>query len=106
MRPRRAGGPWTALTTPGVAWLVAMFLVPIYAVACIAFGRIDPIFRDAVPQWNPLVWRFEEAGAVLASITTGPLRAVALRTVAYVVVAMVLSLALGFPIERTIATTT
>ena len=103
MRPRRAGGPWTALATPGVAWLVAMFLVPLYAVACIAFGRIDPIFRDAVPQWNPLGWRFEEAGAVLSSLTTGPLRAVALRTVAYVVVAMILSLALGFPIAYYLA---
>lgn len=103
MSRRYAGGPWGALAAPGVAWLGAMFLVPLYAVACVAFGRIDPIFRDALPEWNPLAWRFDEAGAVLSSLASGPLRAVALRTVAYVAVAMLLALAIGFPIAYYLA---
>lgn len=103
MSRRRAGGTWGALAAPGMAWLGAMFLVPLYAVACVAFGRIDPIFRDALPEWDPRAWRFDEAGAVLSSLADGPLRAVAVRTVAYVAIAMSIALALGFPIAYYLA---
>ena len=72
---------WVALTMPGVAWLIAFFAVPFYAVACVAFGTIDPIFRDAVPQWNPLAWDFSQASSVLDSVVSGPLRGVVVRTV-------------------------
>ena len=100
---KRRNRLWVALTTPGVAWLLAFFALPFYAVACVAFGTIDPIFRDAVPQWNPLAWDFAQASSVLESIATGPLRGVVMRTIAYVLVAMVLSFGIGFPIAYYLA---
>ncbi len=100
---KRRNRLWVALTTPGVAWLLAFFALPFYAVACVAFGTIDPIFRDAVPQWNPLAWDFAQASSVLESIATGPLRGVVVRTIAYVLVAMVLSFGIGFPIAYYLA---
>jgi len=94
---------WVALTAPGVAWLLAFFAVPFYAVACVAFGSIDPIFRDAVPQWNPLNWDFTQASSVLDSIASGPLRGVVVRTFIYVLIAMATSFAIGFPIAYYLA---
>ena len=94
---------WVALTAPGVAWLAVFFALPFYAVACVAFGSIDPIFRDAVPQWNPLNWDFTQALNVLDSIVSGPLRGVVTRTLVYVVIAMATSFALGFPIAYYLA---
>jgi len=94
---------WTLFALPGTTWLVALFAIPFYAVACVAFGTIDPIFRDAVPQWNPLSWDFTQASQTLASLTSGPLRGVAIRTVVYVFCAMVISFTIGFPIAYFLA---
>ena len=94
---------WVALTAPGVAWLAFFFALPFYAVACVAFGSIDPIFRDAVPQWNPLNWDFTQASSVLDSIASGPLRGVVVRTFIYVLIAMATSFAIGFPIAYYLA---
>jgi spermidine/putrescine transport system permease protein len=94
---------WVALTAPGVTWLVFFFALPFYAVACVAFGSIDPIFRDAVPQWNPLNWDFAQASSVIDSILSGPLRGVVVRTVVYVLIAMACSFALGFPVAYYLA---
>ena len=84
-------------------WLIALFAIPFYAVACVAFGTIDPVFRDAVPQWNPLSWDFVQAKQVFTSLATGPLQGVAIRTVVYVVCAMTLCFAIGFPIAYFLA---
>ena len=94
---------WVALTAPGVAWLAFFFALPFYAVACVAFGSIDPIFRDAVPQWNPLNWDFTQASSVIDSIVSGPLQGVVVRTFIYVLIAMATSFALGFPIAYYLA---
>jgi spermidine/putrescine transport system permease protein len=72
-------------------------------VACVAFGTIDPVFRDAVPQWNPLSWNFVQAQQIFTSLATGPLQGVAIRTVVYVVCAMSLSFVIGFPIAYFLA---
>lgn len=77
--------------------------MPFYAVACVAFGSIDPIFRDAVPRWNPLTWDFSEAKIIFTSLTTGPLQGVAIRTVTYVVCAMLLCFLIGFPVAYFLA---
>ncbi len=91
-------GLWAGFAIPGSAWLIALFAIPFYAVACVAFGTIDPIFRDAVPQWNPLAWDFTQAHQIFTSLATGPLQGVAIRTIIYVACAMVLCFILGFPI--------
>ena len=99
----KAARLWAALAAPGAFWLLFFFAVPFYAVACVAFGSIDPIFRDAIPQWNPMHWSFNEFGAVFSSVTSGPLRGVFARTIAYVVSAMIMSFAIGFPIAYYLA---
>lgn len=99
----KAARLWAALAAPGAFWLLFFFAVPFYAVACVAFGSIDPIFRDAIPQWNPLNWSFGEFNAVFTSVTSGPLRGVFIRTIVYVVSAMIISFAIGFPVAYYLA---
>lgn len=99
----KAARLWAALAAPGAFWLLFFFAVPFYAVACVAFGSIDPIFRDAIPQWNPLNWSFGEFNAVFSSVMSGPLRGVFIRTIVYVVSAMVISFAVGFPVAYYLA---
>ncbi len=99
----RAARLWAALAAPGAFWLLLFFAVPFYAVACVAFGTVDPIFRDAIPQWNPLNWSFSEFNAVFSSVTSGPLRGVFVRTIVYVVSAMIISFAIGFPVAYYLA---
>jgi ABC-type spermidine/putrescine transport system permease subunit I len=99
----KAARLWAALAAPGAFWLLFFFAVPFYAVACVAFGSIDPIFRDAIPQWNPLNWSFSEFNAVFSSVTSGPLRGVFIRTIVYVFSAMIISFAIGFPVAYYLA---
>ena len=99
----KAARLWAALAAPGAFWLLFFFAVPFYAVACVAFGTVDPIFRDAIPQWNPLNWSFSEFNAVFSSVTSGPLRGVFVRTIVYVVSAMIISFAIGFPVAYYLA---
>ena len=94
---------WAGFAIPGAVWLTVLFVIPFYAVACVAFGTIDPVFRDAVPQWNPLSWDFVQAKQIFTSLATGPLQGVAIRTVVYVVCAMTLCFVIGFPISYFLA---
>ncbi len=100
---KRSPSLWAGFAIPGTVWLIALFVIPFYAVACIAFGTIDPIFRDAVPQWNPLAWNFAQAQEIITSLITGTLRGVAVRTVIYVVCALSLCFVFGFPIAYFLA---
>lgn len=106
-RTRRASSTpsraWSVFALPGTAWLAVFFAVPLYAVAAIAFGRIDPVFRNALPSWNPLRWEFATFADVLGEIVTGELRGVAVRTVLFVVVAVFCSLAIGYPVAYYLA---
>jgi len=105
-RARRAlttSRSWSVFALPGTAWLAVFFAVPLYAVAAIAFGRIDPLFRNALPAWNPLQWNFSTFTDVLGEIVAGELRGVAVRTVLFVVVAVVCSLAIGYPVAYFLA---
>jgi len=56
-----------------------------------------------VPQWNPLNWDFGQANEVLASVVSGPLRGVFLRTLVFVISAMIISFSIGFPIAYYLA---
>ena len=94
---------WAGFAIPGTVWLTALFVIPFYAVACVAFGTIDPVFRDAVPQWNPLSWDFVQAKQIFTSLAAGPLQGVAIRTVVFVVCAMTICFVIGFPIAYFLA---
>lgn len=104
VRPHRAGRWfWPAFAAPGIAWLAAWFVVPFYGVLAVAGGRTDPVFRQAIPQWNPLRWRADAYTTVLDDTFAGPLQGVFVRTVAYVAAAVALCILVGFPVAYHVA---
>jgi spermidine/putrescine transport system permease protein len=105
---RQSGEPnvrlWAALAAPGVGWLALFFLAPLYVVLAIVFGRVDPLFRTAVPVWNPLQWDASQFTYVLSRISPdGVYFPALLRTVGYVGAASVLCLAIAFPVAYYVA---
>jgi ABC-type glycerol-3-phosphate transport system permease component len=62
---------WPSFASPGVVWLVLLFLVPTYAVVAVAFGTTDPIFNQPVPIWNPFHWQFDGMRTVLDGLRPG-----------------------------------
>lgn len=88
------------LALPAIAWLAVFFVVPAYVVLCVAFGTIDPIFRSALPAWNPLDWTFTQFSFVFSHLAgaDGFLGPPVVRTVGFVVVAMLLGLLIAYPV--------
>ncbi|MDA0168279.1 ABC transporter permease [Solirubrobacter taibaiensis] len=88
--------PWLAV--PGLAWLAAFFLVAFYAVVAVGFGNITDVY-DPVPHWNPLDWNVGYILQALEDILPGGRTwPVFVRTLIYVVIAVLLSLAIGYPV--------
>jgi putrescine transport system permease protein len=94
---------WPALAVPGVVWLVLLFVVPLYAILAVAMGYRHPIFLSAQPEWNPLRWDPTAFGQVVADLFGGRLGVIALRTVAYVAIASLLCLVIGYPVAYMVA---
>jgi spermidine/putrescine transport system permease protein len=90
---------------PGVAWVCVFFLVPFYAVLCVAFGTVDPILQTPKPIWNPLDWNTNAFQFVFSGLFTwhGPFEIVFVRTFVYVLVATALSLAIAYPVAYYVA---
>ena len=95
MAPRRI---WTFLALPGVAWLAAFFLVAFYAVVSVGLGNVTELYQP-VPHWNPLDWNvgylFQAIQDVLPGGRTWDVFS---RTLIYVVAAVGISLAIGYPV--------
>ncbi len=89
---------WALFALPGVGWLIAFFVVSVYAVMAVAFGKVDPFLKTAIPAWNPLQWDFTTMGRVLDEVFNGYLRKVFLRTFAFVGLALVGCVAIGYPV--------
>jgi ABC-type spermidine/putrescine transport system permease subunit I len=89
---------WALLALPGMAWLAAFFLVAFYAVVAVGLGNVTDVY-EPVPHWNPLDWNvgylLQAIEDVLPGGRTWP---VFVRTLIYVVVAVTLSLAIGYPV--------
>lgn len=97
---------YPALAAPGVAWLVLLFLTPFYAIVAVAFGGIDQIFAAPVPAWSPGAWDLARFGDVIGEILQGGglgLRAIFLRTLVYVFVAVALCILIGYPVAYYVA---
>jgi spermidine/putrescine transport system permease protein len=89
---------WRTLAVPGVAWLSIFFLVAMYAVLCVALGNENTLSQP-VPFWNPLDWNVGYLNEVLKDLFSGgPFFTVLVRTFVYVVIAIALSLAIGYPV--------
>jgi spermidine/putrescine transport system permease protein len=94
------------LTLPTIAWMIVFFLVPAYVVLAIAFGTVDPIFRAPLPAWNPGQWSFTAFSFVFSHLWGGSdaiFGPAILRTVWYVVLAMLLCLAIAYPVAYFVA---
>ncbi len=89
---------WPALALPGTFWLVALFLVPFYAVMAVAFSGTINLFGEPVPAWNPLEWQFATFSQAVSDSVTGPLRTVWVRTGLYLGVALLICVAVGYPV--------
>jgi len=90
---------WRVLALPGIAWLIALFLVPFYAVIGVALGGVDPIFQNPVPAWNPLQWKFSSLLDTLEGFLPGhEYWRIFLRTTEYVAVAVSVCLLIGYPV--------
>ena len=88
---------------PGVAWLIAFFVLSVYAVMAVAFGTVDPILRTSVPEWNPLAWDFTAMSGTLDRVFGGDLGHVFVRTFEYVVLALGGCVLIGYPIAYFVA---
>ena len=86
-------------------WLLVCFIAPLYVVLAVVFGQLDPVFRTAIPVWNPLHWDPTQFTYVLTHIVgrDGVFGPALLRTLVYVVVASVLSLLIAFPVAYYVA---
>ena len=94
---------WPAFAGPGVIWLVLLFLTPLYALLSIAMGRLDPVFQDTTPVWNPLEWDPTAFTDVVRELFSGQLSRILLRTFAYVGIASLLCLLIGYPVAYYLA---
>ena len=89
---------WAVLAIPGLAWLIAFFLIAFYAIVSVGLGNINTLYVP-LPHWNPLDWNVGYIwAAIKAVVPGGETWDDFVRTLAYVVVAVVLSLAIGYPV--------
>lgn len=93
-------GFWRTMATPGVLWLLLLFVLPFYAILSTAGGRLDPIFGTATPEWNPFHWHPDAFRFVIDNLilSNGPFRVVFIRTLEYAFVAVTLCLLIGYPV--------
>ena len=91
------------MAAPGTLWLVALFLVPAYAILAVAFGGVDPILRTAEPAWNPIDWDFGPMRNVLDRVFTGDLAHVFVRTGLFALLALIGCFAIGYPVAYYVA---
>ena len=88
---------------PGVAWLIAFFVLSVYAVMAVAFGTVDPILRTSVPERNPLAWDFTAMSGTLDRVFGGDLGTVFLRTLTFVVTSLSGCILIGYPVAYYVA---
>ena len=89
---------WRVLALPGVAWLTVFFLLAFYVVIAVAFGNQNSL-SEPVAFWNPLDWN---VGYMLATLQNfadgGQFLTVFVRTFVFVILALVFSLLVGYPV--------
>jgi spermidine/putrescine transport system permease protein len=79
-------------------WLGLFFLVAFYAVVAVGLGNVTELYQP-VPHWNPFTWNVGYVWQALQDVLPGGRTwDVFIRTLLYVVVAVALSLAIGYPV--------
>jgi spermidine/putrescine transport system permease protein len=84
---------------------LVLFAVPFYVVLSVAFGTVDPIFRNPVPVWNPIQWYPGTFRDVLGQIfgKDAFLGQPFLRTFLYVGLASTICLLIAYPVAYYVA---
>jgi spermidine/putrescine transport system permease protein len=94
----RASRLWGLLALPGLAWLGAFFLVAFYAIVSVGFGNVTTLY-EPLPHWNPLDWNVGYVWQALQGVVPGGRTwDDVVRTLAYISIAVVLSLGIGYPV--------
>jgi ABC-type spermidine/putrescine transport system permease subunit I len=93
---------WPSFAIPAIVWQAVFFLLALYVIVAVAFGTTD-FFRNPVPIYQPWYWDFETFRETLSRVITDSFQQVYLRTFAYVAVASLLCLLIGFPVAYFVA---
>jgi len=94
---------WRGFALPGVFWLCLFVVIPAYAVAAMAFGA-ENILLQPVPAWNPLTWNPGWVSKAFSGALPGGEYWPAVRnTLVYVVAALALCFAIGYPVAYYVA---
>ncbi len=89
---------WPALALPGTFWLIALFVVPFYAVMAVAFSGHINIYGEPIPEWNPLNWEFTTFKSVVTDSVSGAYHEVWVRTGVYCFWALSICVVIGYPV--------
>jgi spermidine/putrescine transport system permease protein len=91
---------WPSFTAPANLWLLAMFVLPFYVVLCVAFGTIDPVFRQPLPVYQPWWWSFETFKTTVEQFYVSPAiyQPALIRTFVYVIAASLICLVVGYAV--------
>jgi ABC-type spermidine/putrescine transport system permease subunit I len=90
---------WVLLASPGILWLVVLFIIPFYAMLAIGEGKLDRQTESPVAVYNPFTWSSANFTNVWHDLFgTGAFAGwIAWRTIWYVAVASLLSLVIAYP---------
>jgi spermidine/putrescine transport system permease protein len=89
---------WRLLAIPGLVWLLLFFAVGFYTIVAVGFGNVDTLYQPQ-PHWNPLDWNVGYIGQAISAVLPGGVTwPVFGRTVIYVAVSVLLSLAIAYPV--------
>ncbi len=96
---------WPSLATPATAYLLILFLVPLYVILCVTFGGLNQILLTPQPIWNPLHWNTAVIAFTLSNLShsDGIYQASFIRTFAYVGLATGMCLLVGYPFAYFVA---
>jgi len=96
---------WPTFAAPATFWLLAFFVVPFFVIMAIAFGGLDPVFLTPEPRYNPLDWQFGSFADVVSQLFSREsiYQQTFIRTLAYVTLATIGCLLIGYPVAYFIA---
>jgi spermidine/putrescine transport system permease protein len=93
---------WPTFTLPAAVWLAILFLLPLYTVVSIAFGTVDPIFRNPLPIYQPWWWSGQQFVEVFQDSVT-IYGHVYVHTFEYVVLASIVCLVISYAVAYYVA---
>lgn len=96
---------WPSFAAPASIYLLIFFVLPFYVVLAVTFGSVDAILRQPVPAWRPTTWDPAVLNFTMSNIvhSDGLYYAAFIHTFAFVAVATVLCLLIGYPVAYFIA---